>query len=1542
MRSRSLHRWMVYGVLAAVLFAGLALPAQAAGGTWVAVGSAGFSPGTVALTSLALDQNGTPYVAFADGTNGNKVTVMRYDGSTWVAVGSPGFSAGQENYISLALDQSGTPYVAYMDVANSSKATVMKYNGSAWVAVGSPGFSADIAGYTSLALDGSGTPYVAYEDYSLGGKATVMKYNGSAWVAVGSAGFSAGDASFTSLALNSSGTPYVAYRDFANSNKATVMRYDGSAWVAVGSTGFSAGVASFTSLALDGNGVPYVAYRDLANSSKATVMRYDGSAWVAVGSAGFSAGSVQVTSLAINQNGTPYVAYVDTGNGSKATVMKYNGSAWVAVGSAGFSAGQVDVTSLALTYNGTPYVAYVDAANGGKATLMQFVPDATPPAPVAGTWVPVGSPGFSAGAANNTSLALDGNGTPYVAYQDLANGFRATVMKYDGSAWVTVGSPGFSAGTAYNTSLALDQGGTPYVAFVDTGNGSKATVMKYNGSAWVAVGSPGFSAGTALYTSLALTYNGTPYVAYIDDANGRRVTVMKYDGSAWVPVGSPAFSAGNSLSSSLALNGSGTPYVVYEDGANVGATTVMKYDGSAWGTVGSAGFSGATTLYPSLALNGNGIPYVAYEDGASSGKATVMAYNGSAWVAVGGAGFSPGVVNYTSLALDGSGTPYVAYMDVANSSKATVMQYDGSTWVAVGSAGFSAGQVQYTSLALNQNGIPYIAFEDGANGNKATVMQFVPDTTPPALGINILSGPQASSGGSTYITSATIIRVGVTDAGSGVASCTLTVTAPDNSQSHPTCQAGDNDLTLSGADGSYTLAVAASDVASNPASASQTYVLDNTPPDTSITSGPAALTNSSAASFIFASSEPNSSFQCSLDGGAFAACSSPASYNGLTDGSHSFAVEAGDALGNTDASPATASWTVDTVPPQTSISAGPAALTNQADASFTFASSEPGSSFQCSLDGGAFAACSSPQSYNGLADGSHSFAVQATDAAGNADPNPASYAWTVDTVAPDTTITSGPAAQGNSPDASFSFTSSEPGSSFACSLDGGAFAACSSPATYTGLADGSHTFAVQATDAAGNVDATPAGYAWSIDTVTPATTISSGPANPSNSSSTSFVFASTKPGSTFQCSLDGGAFAPCSSPQTYSGLADGSHTFTVQATDGHGNLDPNPPSYTWTIDTVAPDTTLSDQPPALTNSSSASFTFASSEPGSSFQCQLDGGAFAACSSPQSYNGLADGSHSFAVQAIDAAGNVDATPAGYTWSIDTVAPVVTLSGQPANPTNSSSASFGFTSSEPGSTFQCSLDGAAFAACTSPLSLTGLAQGSHSFVVKATDAAGNTSPGGASYSWTVDTTAPDTTITAGPSNPTGDTTASFSFTSSEANSTFQCSLDNAGFAACSSPQAYSGLAVGSHTFRVQATDAAGNTDPSPATAAWTIQSGYNFSGFLLPLVNPPKVNRVKAGVYVPVRFRLGGYQGMNIFAAGYPQSQPVACAALPSNADVNVSETTTSGRSLLIYNPLLKNYDYLWKTDRNWAGTCRQLIVKFNDGSAPKVAYFRFVK
>src|SRR5204863_6405563 len=200
--------------------------------------------------------------------------------------------------------------------------------------------------------------------------------------------------------------------------------------------------------------------------------------------------------------------------------------------------------------------------------------------------------------------------------------------------------------------------------------------------------------------------------------------------------------------------------------------------------------------------------------------------------------------------------------------------------------------------------------------------------------------------------------------------------------------------------------------------------------------------------------------------------------------------------------------------------------------SFGFSDSEAGISFLCQLDGAGFSACTSPKSYSGLGDGSHSFQVKARDAAGNDSPI-TTRSWTIDTTPPPApSIDSGPSGSVSSTSPSFGFSDTEPGASFLCQLDGGGFSSCTSPKSYSGLSDGLHSFQVKARDAAGN-DSTITTRSWTIDTLPPpAPSIDSGPSGSVSSTSPTLRSSDTEPGATFLCQLDGGGFSSCTSPKS--------------------------------------------------------------------------------------------------------------------------------------------------------------------------------------------------------------------------------------------------------------------------------------------------------------------------------------------------------------------------------------------------------------------------
>lgn len=316
---------------------------------------------------------------------------------------------------------------------------------------------------------------------------------------------------------------------------------------------------------------------------------------------------------------------------------------------------------------------------------------------------------------------------------------------------------------------------------------------------------------------------------------------------------------------------------------------------------------------------------------------------------------------------------------------------------------------------------------------------------------------------------------------------------------------------------------------------------------------------------------------------------------------------------------------------------------------------------------------------------------------------------------------------------SFTFSSTDSTARFACRLDSEPYAPCSSGITKT-MSEGSHTFQVYAHDPSGNRSATASLPVTAVDTA-----ITGGPAGLTNSRTATFTYSSTA-GNSFECSLDFGAWVACgtgnSGSKTYSALADGPHQVKVRAKNG-GWTDQIPATRSWTIDATPPATSLDTK---NVDGRDASFGFSAVE-ASGFQCQLSGPASAhgwqSCAAPRSYAGLADGDYTFEVRAVDSAGNIDPSPAAYSWEVDRTAPETSFGQAPVDGSwvLSRSVSLGLSSSESGSTFACSVDGAVRTCGPTSLALTDLPSGTHVATAAATDAAGNSDPTPAVRTWTV---------------------------------------------------------------------------------------------------------------------------------------------------------------------------------------------------------------
>ena len=620
------------------------------------------------------------------------------------------------------------------------------------------------------------------------------------------------------------------------------------------------------------------------------------------------------------------------------------------------------------------------------------------------------------------------------------------------------------------------------------------------------------------------------------------------------------------------------------------------------------------------------------------------------------------------------------------------------------------------------------------------------------------------------------------------------------------------------AEAAHTLVVRIIDPASNVSpTATRNWTIDRTPPagTVTITGSPANPSAVVSPQFAFSGATAPDTYSCKVDGGAWAPCTSPFTVPSLGDGTHSLQVALTDEAGNIGAA-TTYSWLVDTTPPTTAptIISGPVAFSKDLTPSVTFAGAGVGDTYACAMDSGAYGACTSPYTSAQLASGSHTFHVALVDAAGNRGPD-ATRTWITIADPPVTipAITSGPNGATSDATPTWAFTGAAANETYECQMDGDPFSACTSPFTSPRLSDGTHVFEVRTVDQAGN-GGTPLTRTITVDTVAPGDPSVSGAPSGATSATDVSVNMSGEPGTTFECKLDSGAWAPCTSPFTASGLADGTHTLQMRAVDAAGNAS-GVVTSTWTVDTAAPAApTVDNRPVSPTSQATASLTLTPAEQGNTFECQIDGSGWAPCTSPVALSGLSNGSHVVNVRALDAAGNAS-TPVNVTWTVDTVAPASApgIAGLPTTITQNTAISATLTG-EPGTTFQCRLDGVGWSTCTSPVTRTGLTDGTHVLEARLLDAAGNAGPV-ARQLWTIDTTPPADPPAVGDAPAvTADSTPTFTFTG-DGTTTFQCQVDGGGWVACTSPFTTDPLIDGVHTIQMRQVDVAGNLGPVSTT-------------------------------------------------------------------------------------------------------------------------------
>jgi len=384
-----------------------------------------------------------------------------------------------------------------------------------------------------------------------------------------------------------------------------------------------------------------------------------------------------------------------------------------------------------------------------------------------------------------------------------------------------------------------------------------------------------------------------------------------------------------------------------------------------------------------------------------------------------------------------------------------------------------------------------------------------------------------------------------------------------------------------------------------------------------------------------------------------------------TEGVNSITIRATDLANNT--SIITIPITLDTIAPDTTITSGPAVITNLKTASFSFLSTEPNSTFECQLDSGVFAACTTPMSYASLGDGAHTFLVKSTDIAGNTDSSPANFIWTVDTVLPDVTITSpGADIYLNTPHITITGMVSKTPASVIVNNIPARIVENGFILTDFALTEGVNTLLVEVVDAAGNRGSKS--IKLNLDTISPVVQISGPQANAIINTP---VIAVTGTVSEENVSVTVNGISASLSGQNYSiaalTLTEGTNAILVEAKDRAGNTGTADVSIT--LDTVPPVAGITQVPQSPTRETGATLAAGGTDV-VAYKYKLDNGAY----SPElsvpvliTLSNLAEGSHSVSVIGRDIAGNwqLETNAATATWIVDVTKPVLDVSALPDN-------------------------------------------------------------------------------------------------------------------------------------------------------------------------------------------------------------------------------------------------------------------------------------
>ncbi len=309
--------------------------------------------------SIAITSDNVPYVSQIETANFSQPSVKRLNGNGWVYNGVS-INNDQNTYsTSMALDSNNVPYIAfsYFDQATSTnKSVVKKFDGTGWIQVGTTDFATGTIGDIILKIDSNNVPYVAYNGFGNPENIVIKKLVSNNWVTQ----TSVTSGQVFNFDFTISGTvPYITYdRLFGQNVQVFASKLNGAIWQNLGSFGIVSNNGSKPTIAIDANNNPTIAFLT-GNNPDLIVKKYNSNtnSWDNLGTT-VATENIDNPKLAIGSNNTAILAYKDIQNNGIINVKKWTGTTWDLITTpTSFEPIQEDF-ALAIGSNNIPYITY--------------------------------------------------------------------------------------------------------------------------------------------------------------------------------------------------------------------------------------------------------------------------------------------------------------------------------------------------------------------------------------------------------------------------------------------------------------------------------------------------------------------------------------------------------------------------------------------------------------------------------------------------------------------------------------------------------------------------------------------------------------------------------------------------------------------------------------------------------------------------------------------------------------------------------------------------------------------------------------------------------------------------------------------------------------------------------------------------------------------------------------------------------------------------------------------------------------------------------